>query len=129
MAASPAERRSAVQLGIAQTLIVGREFSNGRIPRPRQVLGVAIVFGALSIVEIFPDPWPDVASRFGWLFVLALGITVLSQTTRLDGTNLASQIAQLGRPGGGPLFNPQGQASTAAAIQTTQGTFQRGQVS
>jgi hypothetical protein len=110
VAASRAERQSAVQLGLSTVIVVAESLSHGTVPRPRQVLGIGIVFGALSLVEVMPEPWPNVASKFGWLIVLTLAITAVTLTTRPDGTNVLTQLAGIGG-GSAPLFPQQQPAS------------------
>lgn len=113
MAASAAERTSAGQLGLAVVLIAGRELGAGAVPRPRQLLGVGIVFSALSVVELVAgEQWGRLAARFGWLFVLALALSAWQATGGEQGTSIFDQLAAVGS-GTSPLFptaTPQSQA-------------------
>jgi len=118
MAASSAERQSAVQLGAAVILIGIRELSNGQVPPPRQMLGVGIVFGALSFFEVAPDPWPNVASKFGWLIVLAMAMATVARAP-----NALPSLGQLAA-GNRSLFNPAGVTSAQTAADTFGATAQ-----
>jgi hypothetical protein len=116
MAATGAERESAVQLGLAEALIIVRAFGKGQAPKPRQLLGIAIVFTALSLVEVMPDPWPNTASKFGWLIVLAIGMVTVAGTTKPDGTNVLSSVAAMANSGQSlfPTQTPQQKAAYLA---------------
>lgn len=109
------ERQVAAQLGIAEILLAVREFSSGGFPKPRQVLGVGIVFAGLSVVQIASEPWQRLASTFGWLVVASLAITALSNSRDPAGKpfidpskpTVLSTVTQI-PSSSAPLFPPQG---------------------
>ena len=101
------ERQVAAQLGIAELLLIFREFGSGGFPKPRQVLGVGIVFAGLSVVQVASEPWQRLASYFGWFIVLGLGVSAVAKSPDLLGS-----VVGLGGDTR-PLF-PQSQPQTQA---------------
>ena len=108
------ERQVAAQLGIAELLLTMREFGTGGWPKPRQVLGIGIVFAGLSIVQVASEPWQRLASTMGWLIVLGIGASAFAKGNPLGALG---QLAASDKP----LF-PQQTAKQAAHVTGQSGT-------
>lgn len=67
----------ALQLLGAESLYVLREFSTGFGPSPRQMLGIGLVFGAISVTTLGGEEWAHVGKLFGWLVILALAFSTV----------------------------------------------------
>lgn len=77
LSASKDQQKIALQLLLAEGLYIFREFSTGFGPSPRQLLGIGLVYGAISVTTLFGEEWAHVGSLFGWLVILALAFSTV----------------------------------------------------
>lgn len=80
---SKEQTKIALQLLLAEGLYMVREFSIGYGPSPRQILGIGLVFGAISVTTLFGEEWAHLGSLFGWLVILALAFQTVKTTPLL----------------------------------------------
>lgn len=80
------ERQVAAQLAIAEALLIFREFSSNAAPKGRQILGVAMVFGLLSVAQAGGESVQKLAARFGWLIVLAMAVGAVAKNPQILST-------------------------------------------
>lgn len=95
--ASRYERQVAFELAAAELIVVAREFRAGGIPKPRQLLGAGIVFGAISLFELGGESWQKFGSMFGLFVVLAMGMATIAAEPDLFGwlTSIGSSQTDL----------------------------------
>jgi cell wall-associated NlpC family hydrolase len=113
------ERTIAAELGLAEVLLIGGDMYRGNPPRPRQMMALALAFGALSLFTFGDEDWQKLGSHLGGLICLALGVAVLSMGgDGVTAANFGDWAAQLGA-GTAPLFptnTKAAQAQTDAAL-------------